>query len=47
MSEKYLLYIDILGFGDMAMSDSARVKRLYSIFDSLNVHHHSGFRTIA
>ena len=46
MSEKYLLYIDILGFGDMAMSDSARVRRLYNLLDDLNVHRHPGFRTI-
>jgi hypothetical protein len=46
MEAKYLLYIDILGFGAMAGSDAGRVVRLYSIIDSLNVHRHSGFRTI-
>src|SRR5882672_7486391 len=46
MNAKYLLYLDILGFGDMAMADSTRVTRLYGILDSLNVHRHPGFRTI-
>lgn len=46
MNAKYLLYIDILGFGEIALSDPTRVTRLYTILDSLNVHRHQGFRTI-
>ena len=44
--EKYLLYIDILGFADLVHDSSHNVSRLYHIIDSLNVHRHKGFKTI-
>lgn len=46
MSERYLLYIDVLGFGDLVSTDSRRVELLYEVIDSLNVHHHDMFETI-
>lgn len=46
MTDKYLLYIDILGFSDLVKKDPAEIDRIYSIVDSLNVHKHEGFRTI-
>lgn len=45
MSDKYLLYIDFLGFSDLVTKGSA-VLDLYDIVDSLHVHNHSSFRTI-
>lgn len=46
MSEKYLLYIDILGFSDLVVQDPNRVDQLYSVINSLNVHRHETFETI-
>ena len=46
MSERYLLYIDILGFGDMVFKDERRVELLYDVINSLNVHRHDMFETI-
>lgn len=46
MAEKYLLYIDILGFSDLIRKRGA-VKILYETINSLNVHRHSAFNTIA
>lgn len=46
MSNRYLLYIDLLGFADMTVRDPRKVARLYSIVDSLNSHRHDTFRTI-
>jgi hypothetical protein len=43
---KYLLYIDILGFSNLVRERGA-VGRLYKTIDSLNVHRHHAFRTIA
>ncbi|XOF33169.1 MAG: hypothetical protein ACL93V_14325 [Candidatus Electrothrix sp. YB6] len=45
MQEKFLLYIDILGFSDLIKSEE-RTKDLYKIIDSLNVHSHDVFQTI-
>lgn len=45
MSNRYLLYIDILGFADLVQSNPPRVRELYNILDALNVHRHPGFRT--
>jgi len=45
MGNKYLLYIDILGFSELVESE-LRTKELYSIIDSLNVHNHGYFQTI-
>jgi hypothetical protein len=46
MPDRYLLYIDMLGFSDLVLRRGA-VKQLYSIIDSLNVHGHHAFKTIA
>ncbi|WP_339298043.1 hypothetical protein MKY92_25135 [Paenibacillus sp. FSL R5-0623] len=46
MDEKYLLYIDILGFKELVDSDINRVKDLYQVIASLNVHLHDGFKAI-
>lgn len=46
MTEKYLLYIDILGFSELVASDVARVHDLYGVIERLNVHGHYGFKTI-
>jgi len=46
MTEKYLLYIDLLGFSDLVETDAEAVDEIYAIVDSLNVHKHEGFRTI-
>ena len=46
LSNRYLLYIDLLGFADMTVRDPRKVARLYSIVDSLNSHRHDLFRTI-
>lgn len=43
---KYLLYIDILGFSEKVENEPAAIPNLYRIIDELNVHRHSGFRTI-
>lgn len=45
MKNKYLLYIDILGFSDLIKSEQ-RTRELYEIIDSLNVHEHRVFQTI-
>jgi len=46
LSDRYLLYIDLLGFADMTVREPRKVARLYSIIDSLNVHRHEVFKTI-
>lgn len=45
-AERFLLYIDILGFAQMSRSEPRKVARIYSILDSLNVHRHDMFKTI-
>src|SRR5258706_9859405 len=45
-AERFLLYIDILGFAQMSRSEPRKVARVYSILDSLNVHRHDMFKTI-
>jgi hypothetical protein len=45
MKEKYLLYIDVLGFSELVKSEQ-RTRELYEIIDSLNVHNHDVFQTI-
>lgn len=44
--EKYLLYIDILGFSDMVRNSPERVRRLYKIIEELNCHNHDAFNVI-
>lgn len=46
MSERFLLYIDILGFAEMTDREPRKVARTYAILDSLNVHQHHAFKTI-
>ena len=46
MPAKYLLYLDMLGFSDLVRKRGA-VKKLYEIVNTLNVHRHSAFKTIA
>ena len=46
MEQKYLLYIDILGFGDLVTGSPEKVKCIYEILDSLNVHQHNVFNTV-
>ena len=38
MRDKYLLYIDVLGFRDLVRSDLTRVYDLYRVVANLNVH---------
>lgn len=47
MQAKYLLYIDILGFSEMVKSDPGKIADLYRIIDTLAVHRHDAFKTIA
>jgi hypothetical protein len=44
--DRFLLYIDILGFSEMTKKEPRKIARLYSILDSLNVHKHESFKTI-
>ena len=46
MTERFLLYIDILGFAEMTSRDPRKVARIYAILDSLNAHKHDAFKTI-
>lgn len=46
MSDRFLLYIDILGFSEMTRREPRKVARAYAILDSLNVHRHRAFKTI-
>ncbi len=43
---RFLLYIDILGFKELVKNNSAKVEQVYKIIDSLNAHRHEGFKTI-
>lgn len=46
MTDRFLLYIDILGFTEMVRSEPRKVARIYSILDGLNVHKHDAYKTI-
>jgi hypothetical protein len=46
MINKYLLYIDVLGFRNLVEEDASKVNKIYKILDSLNVHRHDVFETI-
>lgn len=46
MTERFLLYIDILGFAEMTKKEPRKVARIYSILDDLNVPTHNAFKTI-
>jgi hypothetical protein len=43
--ERYLLYLDILGFTEMAR-EPQRVLNLYQVMDRLNVHRHDAFQAL-
>lgn len=46
LMDRYFLYIDILGFADLVLKHPERVKDLYEIVSTLNVHKHESFGTI-
>lgn len=46
MTDKYLLYLDLLGFGALVDSGSSKIAKLYAVLDDLNVHRHEAFTTI-
>lgn len=46
MSDRFLLYIDILGFSNMVRDEPRKVVRVYEILDTLNVHNQSDFKVI-
>jgi|ERR1051325_387497 hypothetical protein len=46
LDDHYLLYIDVLGFEELADSSPARVDDLFEIIASLNVHDHPTFSAI-
>jgi hypothetical protein len=46
MTQKYLLYIDVLGFSDLVRDRPEEVRRLYRIIENLNCHKHDTFRVI-
>lgn len=45
-NEKYLLYIDILGFSNLVKETSEKLQELFSEIDNLNVHKHYAFKTV-
>lgn len=46
MKEKFLLYIDILGFSELVNKNSKSIKKIYEVVNQLNVHKHDAFQTI-
>lgn len=46
MTDRFLLYIDILGFSEMVSKEPRKVVRVYEILDTLNVHSRSDFKVI-
>ena len=46
MSDRYLLYIDILGFTDLVQEGTLRIDDLYEVVASLNVHNHDAFKAV-
>jgi hypothetical protein len=46
MQEKFLLYIDILGFSDLVNKEPQKIREIYDVVDRLNVHKHDAFQTI-
>lgn len=46
MKPTYLLYIDILGFGELTKNDHSRARRLYHLLETQHVHNHHAFRAI-
>lgn len=46
MDDRYLLYIDVLGFGELVNAAPHRVDDLFEIIASLNLHKHGDFGAI-
>lgn len=46
MKNRFLLYIDVLGFSDMVYGDESRIVKLYDLVDGLNCLSHHAFNTI-
>jgi len=46
MNEKFLLYIDILGFSELVIQHPEKVREIYNVVNKLNVHRHDAFQTI-
>lgn len=46
MRDRYLLYIDILGFSNLVKDSNAKIEDLYEVIASLHVHNHPSFRVI-
>lgn len=44
--ERFLLYIDFLGFSEMVKLKTSKVRELFNIINQLNVHYHDAFQTI-
>lgn len=44
--DRYLLYVDILGFSDLVRRSPERIRPLYTIIDELAVHRHYAFKSI-
>lgn len=43
---KYLLYIDILGFRDLVKTNPEKVEQIFDVLNSLVLHHHHSFNKI-
>lgn len=46
MTDRYLLYVDILGFSNLVSKSKTSVNDLYEVIASLNAHTHSSFRAV-
>lgn len=46
MQQKYLLYIDILGFANLSLKNDNSIRKIYETINELNVHRHGAFETI-
>ncbi|WP_394678773.1 hypothetical protein [uncultured Sphingobacterium sp.] len=44
--KRAFLYIDILGFENLARSNSSKIDKIFQIFDSLKVHSHHALQTV-
>ena len=46
MTDRYLLYIDVLGFSALIDEGLGKINDLYEVIASLNVHRHDAFKVI-
>lgn len=46
MDNRFLLYIDILGFSDLVSDSPKRIDDLYEVIASLNAHQHNAFKCV-